>query len=180
MRLLIPTILVLSSIGLFFVFINPTYGELKVLKENEAQYDEALTKSREIQTLRDELLGKRNSYSTADLDRLAKLLPDNVDNVRLILDLDGIASAYGIRIKNMQIQRDQTASSQQGAVGPSQRPYDSVVLTFSFASTYENLVRFLQDLESSLRIVDVTRLSFTEPSGDLAEYTISIRTYWLR
>jgi Tfp pilus assembly protein PilO len=178
-KLFVPLILLIASVGLFFGFIDPTYESIKTLQDEEAKYDEALTKSKELQALRDQLLAKYNSFTESDLERLEKLLPDNVDNVRLILDLDSIASAYGIKIKNMQVQRE-GATTQAGTVGPSQKPYESVVLSFRFSASYDNLSRFLNDLESSLRIVDVTKLTFTQPSGDLYDFSVSIRTYWLR
>ncbi|HJL55844.1 MAG TPA: hypothetical protein QGF60_01410, partial [Candidatus Paceibacterota bacterium] len=102
-RLAFPIILILLSVGLFFGFIDPTYNEIQIILQEETRFDQALDKSKELQEVRDRLLSRYNTFSTNDLDRLTKLLPDNVDNVRLVLDIDNIASVYGIRIKNVAI-----------------------------------------------------------------------------
>lgn len=177
-RSALPIILILASVGLFYTFIDPTYQDTKVLLEQEAKFDEALDKSRELLSIRDTLLAKRNAFTEFDLERLNKLLPDHVDNVRLAFDLDGIASKYNMRVKNIQI--SEQAGRQGGGVGPDSNPFDSVALSFSVAASYEDLLSFLRDLEKSLRIVDVSVLSFSSPSGDLYEYQVDLTTYWLR
>ena len=107
--------------------------------------------------MRDRLLTKYNAFSPDDLLRLKKLLPDHVDNVRLILDIDHIASKYGMRIKNVVVgAKDERP---EGVIGPDVTPYQSVSLSFSIATSYNNLKEFIKDLEKSLRIVDVTDIS---------------------
>jgi len=80
-------ILITIAIATFFFYVNPSYEDIKVLKMENSEFDEALDKARELQEVRDNLLSKYNSFSSGDIERLGKLLPDNVDNVRLILDL---------------------------------------------------------------------------------------------
>jgi len=175
----LPVILIIAAIGLFYSYIDPTYTSIQSLLAREQKFDDAITKSRELQLLRDTLRGKRNAMSADDLTRLNKLLPDHIDNVRLALDIDGIASVYNMRIKNISI-RQSSLNERQKTIGPETSAYESTVLTFSVASTYDNLLLFLKDIERSLRIVDTMQLSFAEPNGDLYEYKISIRTYWLK
>lgn len=180
-KLTFPIIFILLSAGLFFGFIDPTYNDIQKILEEEKKFDQALDKSKELQRVRDKLLSKYNTFSTNDLTRLTKLLPDNVDNVRLVLDIDHIASAYGMRIRDVVVRKAQ--SRQAGVIGPSEKPYESVMLSFSLTSSYENLIQFIKDIEKSLRIVDVTEISLI-PSriGDdnLYEYNIGIKTYWLK
>jgi hypothetical protein len=54
------------------------------------------------------------------------------------------------------------------------------VLTFTTVLSYKDFVSFLRDLETSLRLVDVVGLSFTSTKGDLYDFSVSIRTYWLK
>ena len=182
-RLTFPILFILLAIGLFFVYIDPTYKEIQVALKDEEKFDQALDKSKELREIRDTLLSEYNAFSTTDLNRLSKLLPDHVDNVRLVLDIDHIASTYGMRIKNVAIIADD--SREEGIVGPDVTPYQSVILSFSIASSYENLKLFIKDLEKSLRIVDVTDISLGASkalgaSAEFYEYNISLKTYWLK
>ena len=180
-KLAFPIILILLSVGLFFTYIDPTYKDVKKIIIEEEKFDEALNKSKELQEIRNKLLSKYNTFSSNDLERLTKLLPDNVDNVRLILDIDYIASTYGMRIKNVSVST--IDERQAGTIGSSEAPYRSVNLSFSVMSSYENIIEFIKDIERSLRIVDITNISFTQPGDDsdnLYEYFIGIKTYWLK
>lgn len=177
MKFLIPIFLILLSGALFWVFINPHYMAVKELQEQVARFDEALTRSQELISTRDALLSKYNTFQSRDLERLAKILPDTVDNVRLTLDIDSIGEKYGMAIRNVSV-KDMPKSAT--AVGPSTDPFGSIVLQFGTSGSYENFVRFLADLEQSLRIVDVTDIAFTASETDFNQYTVSLTTYWLQ
>ncbi|MDP2650118.1 MAG: hypothetical protein Q8P16_00970, partial [bacterium] len=150
-----------ASVLVFVFYIRPTYDTVQENRAKAEEFDRALEKTREIQELKSSLLNRYNLFVTENLDRLQKMLPDHVDNVRLVLDMDGIASAYGIRIQNVIVQRPGQAESQnqQGGtilVSASQgRPYQSLTLQFEVVATYDEFVRLVRDLEASLRIVDV-------------------------
>jgi len=193
-RLIFSSILIIVAIAVFFSFIDPEYKEIKELKIEDGQFDEALERSKELQTIRDELLSKYNTFSTDELDRIEKLLPDNVDNIRLILDLDGIASLYGILIQNVSISDggrgksgtekvigDEIASSGVIAV-TSQNKLGRIDLSFDVTASYDVFKLFLKDLEKSLRIVDIKNLSIgsKSDSNNLLSFKITIRTYWLK
>jgi Tfp pilus assembly protein PilO len=176
-RFLIPIILLGAAVGLFFLYIDPTYQTIKELRADEARFNEALDRSRELQQVRDALLSRYNTFAQSDVDRLTKLLPDNVDNVRLTLDIDGIASKYNMRTRNVTV--TDSSSDDPNAIGTNLGPLGSVVLDFSVTATYDDFIRFLKDLETSLRIVDLVDLSFTSESGDAYNFDVSLRTYWL-
>lgn len=181
-KLTFPILFIFLAVGLFFVYVDPTYKEIKDTLKEEARFDQALDKSKELQEVRDKLLLKYNTFSTGDLDRLSKLLPDHVDNVRLVLDIDYIASTYGMRVKNVTVN---TEERQEGVIGPDVSVYQSVSLSFSIAASYDILKQFIKDLEKSLRIVDVTDISLSSSAvidggKDLYEYNISLKTYWLK
>ena len=177
-RLITPVIFIVVAVGLFLTYIDPTYQAIKELREGEAQFDQALNQSRELQKTRDSLLSRYNTFDQTNIDRLEKLLPDNVDNVRLILDIDSIASKYNMRTRDVTV----TASSPEdpGAIATDQGEIGSVVLSFSVIARYDDFINFLRDLESSLRIVDVVGLSFNSAAGDAYNFSVSIKTYWLK
>ena len=44
---------------------------------------------------------KYNSFDPNDLAKLQTLLPDNVDNIRLILEIENVAAPYGMVLKDV-------------------------------------------------------------------------------
>ncbi len=181
MRFAIPLVLVGAAIGLFVLWTNPTYTGSKALQQEVGEYDEALNKSQELRKVRDELLSRRNTFSTDDLQKLQRMLPDNVDNIRLIIEINNIAARHGIVLENVALGELSDSREARGdfAVGASGDPVGSVDVSFAVTATYETFLTFLQDLERSLRIVDVQSIDFSS-EGARTQYSLKIRTYWLQ
>lgn len=181
-RLIVPSILIVAAGALFFLYTDPKYQEVKELRAQEAEYDQALTKSKELQEARNRLIARRNTFSPDDLRKLERLLPDNVDNIRLIIDIDTIAARYGLRIRNVSVSAPKSGREERSeiAIGDSGDTIGSVELSFSVPARYEDFIRFLSDLERSIRVVDVNGISFSVGEGDLMQYSVTVKTYWLR
>lgn len=180
MKAFLPIIFLVIAGAVFFGYINSAYSSLSTLRKEAAEYDQALTRSKDLQSQRDELLARANAFPEADKNRLEKLIPDHIDNVRLILDLDAMAGRYAMRIKNVTIQ-SAAARSSRGQIGPDEKDYESVVLSFSVTGTYDTFRSFLADLERSLRLVDVVGLTFaSQNEAGIYDYTVKVRTYWLK
>lgn len=183
MRFIIPIVLVILAIAMFFGYIDPTYGDVKEVRAEIKDYNDALDRARELIATRDRLLSAYNSFSAEDLERLRKMLPDHIDAVRLIIDLDSIAARHGIRIEDISIQGEISqsgASQQQGTASASNSPVGIAGFGFSVTTSYETLKQFVMDLEDSLRVIDVASISFGASDDDTATYDVQIKTYWLR
>ena len=189
MRTLFSLICLGGAVALFILYTKPTYDGLKTVQTSIGQYDLALDKANELQRRKQELLSRYNTFSPTDLDRLHKLLPNHVDNVRLILDVDSLATKHGLALQSVVIASQAASSdaSQKAVIGPSQKQYDSLTLSFSTAATYPQFVTLLTDIERSLRIVDVVKLTMAvAPVGEgstsepMYRFDITVRTYWLK
>jgi len=200
-KIITSIILIIASLYIIFGYVKPTYNTTDAILKAGSQYDKALHKARQIQERKRLLLEQYNNlFAGQDLSKLEKMLPSTADNVRLILDIDGIAASRGIRIGSVKIQKSADArnSAQTGAVGfataeQSAQPYKSMVVEFTTVTTYENFKHFLQDLERSLRIVDLVSLKVSpayrqkstttgqdndEPA--IYKFRVGIKTYWLK
>lgn len=188
-RLILPLVLTAISVGLFLVYTNPTYTAINDLKTSVSAYDQALYNSKELLRVRDQLTTQYNGISADDRARLSKIMPDNVDNIRLIIDIQRIASQYGMLPRDITfepITKDATSRTQavvSDQLPESKKNYGSFDLGFSVSGNYENFLAFLGDLEKSLRVVDVASVSFQAPDagfGNTFKYVVKIRTYWLK
>lgn len=183
MRTLLPFILLVAAVGLFFGYTDPTYSAAGAVKAEDGSYQSALDTAKSLREQRDQLLAKRNTFSADDVQKLSRMLPDTVDNIRLIIDINNIAARHNLTLKNVQlgsVSGSKTTGSAT-AVGKSGDPVGSVELGFTVSSNYDNFQAFLLDLEHSLRIIDVEKILFKNIAGsaDQTDYTFTIRTYWL-
>lgn len=184
-QLFLAGFFLLISGGLFFSYIDPTYAVIKDLQVKNARLSDALDKSRELQEVRDSLRARYNTFNPDDIDRLGKLVPDNIDNIRLILDIDGIAQKHNLQVEDFEFSDDgQAGTNRQTApegIGVNSGPFGTVTFQFRVSSEYETFRAFMDDLEKSLRIVDITELSLEPGEGDDGfTFNVTIRTYWLR
>lgn len=147
MKFAMPAILIAISITIFFVFASPMLTDISALSAKAASYNEALGNSKALENERDKLTTKYNSISTENLQKLKKFLPENVDNIRLILEIEKIASPYGMALKDVKYNADDIDNTTPKGVitgGPKQSPkeYGVFDLEFSTTGTYKNFLSF--------------------------------------
>lgn len=187
MRNLGALVMLILAGGVFFIYTKPTYDQTRSLQADVASYDAALNKAAELQQRKQALLSKYNAMNPDDLDRLQKLLPDHVDNVRLILDFDNLAKQFSMSLQNVDVSAPASESTNKNVISASAAgaaKFDSVTIKFTTVGTYGTFQKFLQAVQSSLRIVDLVSLSIA-PSGSggadpTYRYDVTLRTYWLR
>ena len=194
-RYILPIILIGIAIAGFFTFTNPFYENVLIEREQVASYNEALDNSKALEAERDKLTQKYNSFDPENLSKLQKLLPDNVDNIRLILEIEKIASPYGMVLKDVKYDAtskdtpiSQTAGTTQAVKNSTGKDYSVWNLEFSIQGTYNNFTNFVKDLENNLRIVDISSIQFCSNAGtgispSLSEsykYNFKIKPYWLK
>lgn len=183
MNIIAPIFLVLAAVGIFYGYTNPNYrGEnaptnIVKLTNERKQYGELLSNSNDLITERNKLVEKNNNLSANNLERLKKLLPDHIDNVRLIIDIEGIASKYGLNIRNISIN---DSAGGGGALGPDNNPYGTLSLKFNIIASYDKFKSFIKDLEESLRVIDIAGISFNSTDAGSYDYGVTIKTYWIK
>ncbi len=196
-RSIIPIILIVLAVTGFLMFTNPLYQDISALRAQVASYNEALGNSKALENERDKLTTKYNAINPDDVTKVQKLLPDNVDNIRLILEIEKIATPYGMALRDVKYDttsKDKKGTETSGAIQPdvidpnANKDYGTWNLEFSTQGTYHNFINFLHDLEKNLRIVDMVSIDFSSEVGaglnpSLSEsykYSFKIKTYWLK
>jgi Tfp pilus assembly protein PilO len=159
-------------------------------------YNKALNNSTELQKIRDSLVERYKNIKQEDKDRLYHLLPDNVDNIELILEIEKIAGMHGMPIADVKfdskVAESGTSTSAKINTVTGNLPYGIFPLDFTVEGRYDTFISFLKDLEKNLRIVDVKSISFIPPSlipgspsqvksnPDIYKYTLRVQAYWLK
>ena len=190
-KLIVPVILIVVAVGVFVAFTNPLYGKVTLLREQTGAYSGALDNSKALENERDKLAQKYNTIDSGNLARLATMLPENVDNIRLILEIEKIALPYGMGLKD--VKYDATKKDETTTAGTIQDPempeienknYGTWTLEFATSGTYNNFINFVKDLERNLRIVDISSITFSSDIGfassEVYQYRLKIKTYWLK
>jgi len=177
---------------MFVIYTSPLYQDVMLLREEMSAYNQALSNSKALENERDKLTQKYNAIGGENLNKLQKLLPESVDNIRLVLELEKLALPYGMVLKD--VKYDATPKESTTSPGVIQgevlnqnfrKDYGVWSLGFSTEGSYSNFINFLKDIENNLRIVDVTSISFSSStalgsSSDVYKYNLQVKTYWLK
>ncbi len=193
MTRLLPFILILLSGAIFYWYINPTYTQgIMQSQQKIASYERALKAAESYTTRETELIAEKNQIPAESLSRVQTFLPDDVDNVQLILDLSSLAARSGVTVSGFAISKTPTNAgdavpvvngSQPGpglssAVGSSNLT-DSLDVSVTVAGSYDGFYTFLTQTEKSLRLLDVTNLTISSAANGLYTYNVTFRLYWL-
>ena len=202
MRFLFPLSFVLISIVLFFSIVDPLYKETSRLRSDVSTYNTALGNSTELQKARDSLVDTYKNIKPVDKERLEHFLPNTVNNIKFILEVERIANIHSMPIRNIKFDPQKVQDTKITANGatstvviasnnPSDaRPYGVFPIEFTTEGTYDQFSLFLKDLEYNLRLVDVKSVSFVVPppqakpgegqDPNVYTYTLKVETYWLK
>jgi hypothetical protein len=190
-KILFNLLLIGAAAGIFFL---PTYGisakyeDIKSVQAEIKQYAEANDSAKKLAAKLDELINKNNSISPAQQARLVTFLPDNIDPIRFILEMESIGRKLGMPVRGARYTAVKTNNTTQdtAAVGDAKNG----IFTFEFTTegSYDNLVKMLNALNNSLRLIDVTSMTITPGgaggdgtrSSDYYTYNIKLTAYWLK
>jgi hypothetical protein len=190
-----PFLFILIAAGIGYLYIYPTYtGQIAGANQQIQSYENALAAADVFTQKENALVAQENAIPAPQLARLEEFLPDGVDNIQLILDLNSLADRSGVSLSDFQVVDNQTNSDASGgstdstdASAPSDGSApqstsltDSLDLSLSATGTYSAFQTFLAASEQSLRPLDVTQLSVKDSATGVYAYTITYQIYWLQ
>ncbi len=181
----LPLFALIVAVGIFFSYVNPTLnGFIADTKAAIAPDDDALKAADTYTKQQAELTTEKDTIDPANLARLSVFLPDSVDNVGLILDLNTLAARSGVSLSNIDVSAASKGSVNTGAAGAlsasKTSPVDSVDLSLSAIGTYAAFQTFLSGIEKSARLLDVRDVVVKGSDTGVYTYQMLIRLYWLR
>lgn len=193
MKTILSIIFFVASVAIVVVFTVPqymctkdtcSYDGIKKLRVGLVEYSKAMDSAKDLDSRRSSLVEKYNSISVEDRQRLEDMLPNNVDNIKLVLELETIAKKHGLIIespkletKTETVKTDVPTNSQGQAIrsdsgNVSSLPYGTFTLDFTVRSTYENAKKLVTDIEQNLRLIEPISLTIKVPGvNELATNT---------
>lgn len=179
---ILPFFSFVLALGLFFAYTAPLWtGAVAASKAAIAQDTTALASAKHYVARENELAQQRDAIDPTALARLATFLPDSVDNVGLILDIDALAAHSGLALASIDVAN--SSAGGQNAVsadGTTPGPIGTIDLTLAATGTYNALQTFLAGVERSERLLDVRDITVKSAATGVYTYQVTLRLYWLR
>lgn len=183
---ILPIFALFAAVGIFFAYVNPTWsGPIASAKNAIALDNQALAAAKEYTAQQNTLVSARSAIDPTNLAQLAVFLPDSVDNVGLILDLNALAARSGLSLANIDVVTSDASSGSTSALpnalGAVQlSPVGSIDLSLSAVGTFAAFQSFLEGIERSTRLLDVQDIVVKGSDTGVYTYQMTVRLYWLR
>ncbi|KND49157.1 MAG: putative pilO [Parcubacteria bacterium C7867-008] len=182
---LLPFVALLVAGALIFGYIVPTYkGTITATQGRIQSYENALAAAKRFSQKEADLAQQRAAIDPQQLARLENFLPDGVNNVQLILDMDGLAARSGMTLSNFNIDTSSVTNGSaplnpNALVLESGDPVDSIELSVEATGTYSEFRTFLDGIERSLRPLDIVNIEVSSGANGVYRYVLTMRIYWL-
>lgn len=182
----LPLLALFIAVGIFFAYVRPTWtGPIAEAKAAIESDNAALDAAAQYTMEQNALASERAAIDPQNLARLSILLPDAVDNVGIILDLNALAARSQLTLTTINVATGGTSApaASTGALptsGAGATPLGSVDLSLSVAGTYSAFQTFLTSIEKSARLLDVVDTVIKGSETGVYTYQMTLRLYWLR
>jgi Tfp pilus assembly protein PilO len=187
---LTPIIFLIASVGIFFFFIDPQYKEVKEMLSEKNKNQITLSDADKLDKRMREIQSQFNSFSDEEKELLRKILPDQVDNVRLIQEIDNLAAKDGLIVKDIGVVGTSATDEPNTSTGSNRNQnlintnansrFGTITLSFSITAPYPVFKSFMNELEESLRLVDIKKFSVKTGESDFYDFSVTLNTYWSR
>lgn len=170
----------LLTLSIGYAFVYPAIGDISFLKQEKQKYLQSLETVRNIENKTNELLTQFNNIPPEERAKIDIVLPDSFEFVKIVHQIDNVAAKYGISIDDISSAENTFSASNSIEQAEPEKPYNSATIKFSFTSSYENFLNFLNDLERSLRILDLKSVKLLTEEGGTYSYEVELETHWLK
>jgi len=180
---------IVGAVIIYFSFIQLAYQDLQGEKEKVLSKEIFLsTQQAAIGKVKDFIASYSGGGSLQGIsDAVSTALPPGEETSNALVQLSGILGQSGLTLKVMNFSVSGIKNIAPAASGksPAQskklaKPYGTIRIQTQFSGSYENLKRFLEKLETSLRIFDVENITFAplDRGKDNFSYNMTVVTYY--
>ncbi|MEN9852678.1 MAG: hypothetical protein RI996_621 [Candidatus Parcubacteria bacterium] len=190
-KLIFNLLLIGAAVGLFFLpkyGISAKYEDIKSVQAQAKEYANANNSAKELAEKRDNLTNEYNQISDQEKKRLVTFLPDNIDPIRFILEMESVGRKIGMPIRGAKYSSVKNVTNAQDTIATEDTKYGIFTFEFTTEGSYDNMYTLLESLNNSLRLIDVTSVTVTPSGGatdaqrsaDFFTYNVRLNAYWLK
>ncbi len=180
-RTITPIFSIILAIVIYFGFTKGVFDDVKAIEAEAKTYEDAIEKGEAYNIEIERNLGIKRSLGPVEMERLNAFVPDRIDEVRLLVDLEAMAKKNKMLIGNLEV--TETESAGGGDAGATNAvtagDFSSLDISFGLIGTYDQFRVMLAEIEKSLTIMEVIDISMSANEGVLQQFDLTVRTYKL-
>jgi len=196
--MILSLVFLAAALFIFFDLIQPTYGDLQTKKATVLSNQTLFDHEQQVVAQAKKLISQYENESLAE-NNLALAMPTGPNVAMALAEVYGIAQNNNIVIQNVGINPPTVQvpnQAQRGSASTSVeeiqiiKPTGALSLQITAIGSYENFKNFFSQLETNIRVFDLTTLSTQAASGiaiggkgaqvtpDFFTYNFTVTTYY--
>ncbi len=171
-KLYIGALLIAVAATLGWIFVLPVYNEYLEIKTALADRESILDQRK---ATIDKIKALEAEYQTrsADMNRLASVVPTKKSAAELVSSFEDIASRNGLQLLGVSISEQKTTNTNS--------PYNMVGIDFTLAGSYLSFLGFLDGIERSIRLIDVQSIDASQAAEtNTINFKVKANSYYLK
>ncbi len=175
------TLIIILSLGIGFFYTYPSYKKIESVSLEKKTFSDALNDAKELKELQNNLISQYKSLNQTDLENLKKVVPEFFDGESLVAIINSIASSHSMRLSEVSILKD----NDRIASDPNKVDiYKTKEISFVLKGDYKNFILSLQNMEKSMLIMDLKKISIKKDQRSLdqniLDFEVKFNTYSIR
>ena len=186
-KLILPLGFILASIVVIVLFLFPGWQHFLSVRADTRHLEETSIEIDGLLAKRDHLVDQMSGISKENAERIDQLIPSGAHGPDFLVFLEKIATSHNLAIHKLDFAN--TISTEEkapklpaegfvmGMGGIESLPYKTLKIHMEVVGSYEAFKDFLREVESSIRITDVTSIILA-PQERMFNFTLSLQAYY--
>lgn len=176
---LAPVLLVIAAIALFFFYVEPEYRDVQEMLTEKEAFDLSRAQADDLANIRDGLEAQYQAFSDREREEVNTFITPQPDQPRLFATLDEIASQNAVLLTDVSLVTGSQSRSRARAQDERAGGIQTVPVSFGADGRYGNFLSFIEGVENSLQLMDITRIAITPSSdeGFVYSYEVDVQAY---
>jgi Tfp pilus assembly protein PilO len=166
-------VMIIAFLGVAYFVLKPMLDEVKMTNGEITTTLQTLEGNRSYLNSLESSISAAQSITPEILGQVDRALPRESEIPELLVLFGGISERDGVKIGNISFSEESSAAR---LARPSSTVSEITINLSVTAKNYPQIKRFLEDVQSSLRIVDVTGINVSS-QGEESAYAILMKTY---
>lgn len=180
-NLTIAAVLIIASVFAVFYFIYPAYKNNFVLKEEIMVLEENLSRQKTLKTKINSVYDDYSSQDPKKIDFIQnRIAPSSFDIPQLLIQMEALTTENGLIMKSISFVSAGSLADKK----TTQSEIKSGSMTIALEGSYYAFKNFLKNVESNVRLMDVSSISFSAPILSqkqlipIFSFNVSLQTYY--
>ena len=177
-------VMIIVAVVVGIMYINPTVTKIKTTQDSNDLYKQELTKISAVNDLLSAHVMKIDSVPLQSKQALLTYVPDSIDELIVMRDLQAILAASNIEASTLVFDGDgesdgntSTNGSNNEEIAVEFSPYTRYTFTVDFETTYEQLKNFFGLIETNNYLLEISSLEINPAESGLLSVKISLTAF---